>query len=416
MNVHRSGIARERLSIFTDPAAYADEDAWHDQAARLRREEGVTLIHDAGFAPFWAVLRHRDVTAVERDSATFRNAPYPILVDGPDREGGPPVRNLVGMDGAKHREYRNIAARWFLPGAVKPHAAAIEQSVDRKLAELAARNGETIEFASEVAADIPLRVILGAMGIGPEDDAKIHRLSQELFGSQDSDVARSDNAETIVAVVREFGEYFMGLAMRRRAEPTDDLGSIVANATVGGRLLRPGELVPYYVLLATAGHDTVSTVLAGGVEALATHPEQLTRLKDNPSLIPNAIEEMARWVTPTKHFMRTAARDVELGGKRIAAGDWLLLSFPSANRDEEVFASPLEFDVTRSDASSHLAYGGGGPHFCLGAYLARLELRAFFERFIPRVRSLEIDGDVVRAKTTFVATFKNLPVRMELAG
>ena len=250
---------QERLSIFTDPAAYADEATWHRQAAQLRREEGVTLIRDAGFAPFWAVLRHRDVSAVERDSATFSNAPYPILVSGQDREGGPPVRNLVGMDGVVHREFRNIVAKWFLPGAVKPQAASIEQLVDRKLAELAARNGETIEVASEVAADIPLRVILGALGIEPEDDTRIRRLSQELFGSQDSDVARSDNNETIVAVVREFGEYFMGLAMRRRAEPTDDLGSIVANATVGGRLLKPGELVPYYVLLATAGHDTVST-------------------------------------------------------------------------------------------------------------------------------------------------------------
>jgi cytochrome P450 len=411
-----SATARERLSIFTDPAAYADEDAWHGQAAQLRREAGVTLIHDAGFAPFWAVLRHRDVSAVERDSAAFRNAPYPILVDGPDREGGPPVRNLVGMDGARHREFRSIVARWFLPGAVKPQAASIEQLVDRKLAELAARNGERVEVASEVAADIPLRVILGAMGIGPEDDARIHRLSQELFGAQDSDVARSDNGATIAAVVRDFGRYFMGLTMRRRAEPTADLGSIVANATVDGRLLEPHELVPYYVLLATAGHDTVSTVLAGGIEALATHPEQLARLQDDPSLIPNAIEEIARWVTPTKHFMRTAARDVELGGKKITAGDWLLLSFPSANRDEEVFTAPFEFDVTRPNAASHLAYGAGGPHFCLGAYLARLELRAFFERFIPRVRSLEIDGDVVRAKTTFVATFKNLPVRMELAG
>ena len=408
---------QERLSIFTDPAAYADDDAWHRQAAQLRRAESVTRVHDAGFAPFWAVLRHRDVNGVERDSATFRNASHPILVDGPDREGGgPPVRNLVGMDGAEHREFRNVVAKWFTPGAVKPQAPSIEEAVDRKLDELAARNGETIEVASEIAADIPLRVILGAMGIGPEDDAHIHRLSQELFGSKDSDVARSDNDETIASVVQEFGQYFMGLAMRRRAAPTDDLGSVLANATVGGRLLAPDELVPYYVLMATAGHDTVSTVLAGGIEALASHPDQLARLQADPSLIPNAIEEMARWVTPTKHFMRTAVRDVELGGKKIAAGDWLLLSFPSANRDEDVFASPFDFDVTRSNASSHLAYGAGGPHFCLGAYLARLELRTFFERFISRVRSLEIDGDVVRAKTTFVATFKNLPVRMELAG
>ena len=333
-----SAIARERLSIFTDPAAYADEDAWHRQAARLRREEGVAFVRDAGFAPFWAVLRHRDVSAVERDSATFRNAPYPILVNGLDREGGPPVRNLVGLDGAVHREFRNIVAKRFLPGAVKPQAASIEQLVDRKLAELAARNGETIEVASEVAADMPLRVILGAMGIGPEDDARIHRLSQELFGAQDSDVARSDNAETIAAVVREFGEYFMGLAMRRRAEPTDDLGSIVANATVGDRLLKPGQLVPYYVLLATAGHDTVSTVLAGGIEALASHPEQLARLQDDHSLIPNAIEEMARWVTPTKHFMRPppGTRNSAASGSPRATG----CSCPSRRRTGTRRCSP----------------------------------------------------------------------------
>lgn len=403
------------LSIFTDPAAYADEDGWYQRAAELRRKHGVARIDDEGFSPFWAVLRHADVNAADRNGAVFKNAPFPILVDGPDRMGGgPPVRNLVGMDGDEHRAFRNIVSKWFAPSALRQLVDTVEDQVDRLMVDLSARSGETIEFAADVAADMPLRVILGAMGIGPEDDAAIHRLSQELFGSKDDDIARADNDATIMQVVQEFGEYFMGLAMRRRAEPTDDLGSVLANATIDGELLTPDVLVPFYMLLATAGHDTVSTVLAGGVEALARHPEQLAKLQEDPSLIPNAIEEMARWVTPTKHFMREATQDTELGGQQIAAGDWLLLSFPSGNRDEEVFDSPFEFDVTRSNAASHLSYGAG-PHFCLGANMARLELNTFFQSFIPRVRSLEVAGEVVRAKTTFVATFKSLPIRVELA-
>jgi cytochrome P450 len=408
-------VAQEKLSIFTDPAAYADETSWHEQATTLRDEHRIVRIEDSGFAPFWAVLRHADVCAVGRDSVGFRNAPYPILVDGPGRDGGgPPVRNLVGMDGDEHREYRNLIAHWFTPGALRARTGEIALAVTDRLDQLAARNGETIEFASEVAAGMPLRVILAALGVPPEDDARIHHLSQELFGSKDSDVARADNDATIAAVVEEFGEYFMGLAMRRRADPTDDLGSLIANATVRGKLLEPPELVPYYVLLTAAGHDTVSTVLAGSIEALARHPDQITVLQQNPTLIANAVEEMARWVTPTKHFMRNAASDNVVGGQRISAGDWLLLSYPSANRDSGVFASPFTFDVTRADATNHVAYGVG-PHFCIGAHLARLELRTFFEQFIPRLHSLELAGEVVRAKTTFVATFKRLPVRLELA-
>lgn len=405
---------QRQASIFTDPAAYADERSWHEHATRLRDEHGIVRIEDAGFAPFWAVLRHSDVVSVERNATTFGNAPFPILVEGADRQGGgPPVRNLVGMDGDEHREFRNIVAPWFLPGALRQRGPEIEGTITSLLDALAARNGKTIEFASEVAAGVPLRVILSSLGVPAEDDVKIHRLSQELFGSRDTDVARADNDATIAAVVREFGEYFIALAMRRRADPTDDLGSVIANARVQGRLLEPDELVPFFVLLTAAGHDTVSTVLAGAIEALARHPEQLQILREDPSLIPNAIEEMARWVTPTKHFMRTAIADTEVCGQPLAAGDWLLMSYPSANRDAAVFDAPFSFDVTRRDASNHLAYGAG-PHFCIGAHLARLELRLFFEQLVPRLRSLELAGDVIRAKTTFVATFKSLPVRMKL--
>jgi cytochrome P450 len=234
-----------------------------------------------------------------------------------------------------------------------------------------------------------------------------------LFGSKDAEVARADHETTVQAVVTEFGTYFMGLVGQRRAQPTSDLGSVLANATIDGQLLEPPDLVPYFILLTAAGHDTVSMVLAGGVEALARWPDQLEKLRNEPGLIPNAVEEVVRWVTPTKHFMRTVAFDTELHGTPLRRGDWVLLSYPSANRDEEVFVDPFRFDVERGDVSKHVGFGVGA-HFCIGAPLARMELRTFFEELVPRLEHLEIAGPVERSQTTFVATFKKLPIRWQL--
>jgi cytochrome P450 len=404
---------RPTTSIFTDPAAYANEDAWYARAAELRRENGIVRVEDPGFFPFWAVIHHADVHEVGRNAQTFQNAPFPILVGGPARDGGgPPVRNLVGMDGTEHRAFRSIIADWFKIGALRRREAEIDDLVTRELDKLAMGSQE-IDFAGMVSAGLPLRFILSTLGVPDEDDAKLHRLADELFGSQDADVARSDNDRTIEAVVGEFAEYFMGLVARRRAEPTDDLGSIIANARIDGRLLEPPDLIPFYILLFAAGHDTVKTVLAGGVEALARFPDQLMRLQTEPALLINGIEEMTRWVTPTKHFMRSAVSDIVVHGQQVRAGDWLLLSYPSANRDEAVFRDPDRFDVARPDAAKHLAYGFG-PHLCIGAQLARMQLLAFFRQFVPRVRRLELAGEVRRSQTTFVATFKSVPVHLAL--
>lgn len=401
-------------SIFTDPGAYADEASWHAEAARLRAPGGLVRVTEPGFMPLWAAVRHADVAAIGRDGARFHNAPHPILVEGPNREGaGPPVRNLVGMDGDEHRAYRAIVANWFTPGSLRQRVSDIEALVDRVLDGLAARSGEVVDFAHDVASALPLRVLLGSMGIDEADDAHIHRLSRELFGAKDDEVARGDNDATIAAVVAEFGAYFMGLAMQRRAEPGDDLASVIANARVDGELLPPDLLVPYFVLMAAAGHDTVSTVLAGAMEALARHPDQLRQLQADPGMLPGALDELLRWVTPTKHFMRTAVTDVEVSGQVVRAGEWVLLSYASANRDEAVFADPFRLDLSRSNAADHLAFGVG-PHYCVGAHLARLELRTFFERLLPRLDGLEVAGPVRLAKTTFVGTYKQLPLRIRL--
>ena len=385
------------------------------RAASLRQSPGPIRIEDPGFAPFWAVIHHADVKDVAQRSAVFKNAPYPILVPGPNREGGgPPVRNLVGMDDDEHRTYRALIAEWFLPGVIRKRQAEIAAIAQERIDALSAGDGR-IDFANVVSAGMPLRFINATLGVPPEDDLQIHNWTSELFGIDDEAVARSDRETTLAQVVQELGGYFMGLAGRLRAEPDDSLGSVLANAEVEGQPLPPDLLVPYFILLSAAGHDTVATVLAGGIEALARHPAQLERLMQHPELIGNAVEEMMRWVTPTKHFMRNAVSPTIVGDKEIQAGDWMLLSWASANRDEKVFDEPFRFDVARQDVREHLAFGFG-PHRCIGSTLARLQLNTFFERFLPRVQLLELDGEVQYSRTTFVSTFRSLPIRLELSG
>ena len=262
----------ENRSIFTDPAAYADFDGWHEQAAALRSSPGPIRIEDPGFAPFWAVVHHADVKDVAQRSAVFKNAPYPILVPGADREGGgPPVRNLVGMDDEEHRLYRGLISEWFLPSAIRQRKAEIEAIAEERI-EALSRGDSRIDFANVVSAGLPLRFINATLGIPPEDDSVIHDWTSELFGIDDESVARSDRETTLAQVVNELGGYFMGLAGRLRAQPDDSLGSVLANAEIEGQPLGPDLLVPYFIMLSAAGHDTVATVLAGGIEALARHP------------------------------------------------------------------------------------------------------------------------------------------------
>jgi cytochrome P450 len=211
-----------------------------------------------------------------------------------------------------------------------------------------------------------------------------------------------------MAVLLDFFQYFVALTADRRANPTDDLASVIANATIDGQPLNDFDTASYYVIIATAGHDTTSSSIAGGLEALLRHPDQLARLRDDPSLGPNAVEEMIRWVTPVKEFMRTATEDRAVGGVTIPPGDAVYLAYLSANRDEDVFEDPFRFDVGRPD-NKQLAFGYG-VHFCLGAHLARLELRIFFEELLARVEDLQLAGEAARSATVFVGGLKHLPV------
>jgi len=223
---------------------------------------------------------------------------------------------------------------------------------------------------------------------------------------------RGTSKEEQMTALLDMFQYFTALTASRRADPTEDLASAIANATIDGEPLSDIDTVSYYVIIATAGHDTTSAVISGGLQALIEHPDQLARLRDNPTLMPIATEEMIRWVTPVKEFMRTAREDTTVRGVPIKAGESVLLSYASSNRDEDVFDDPFRFDVGR-DPNRHNAFGYG-VHFCLGAALARMEVNSFFSDLVPRLESIELAGDPRHIATIFVGGLKHLPIRYSL--
>ncbi|TDB87195.1 cytochrome P450 [Actinomadura sp. KC216] len=413
LTVDEAGLA------IADPKTYADDRRLHEALALLRRESPVHRVDAPGYNPFWAVTKHEDIMEVERNHDRFLNAPRPLLAtarfDELNRQraqDGIALRTLVHMDDPDHRVFRAIGADWFRPRAMRDLEPRVRELARRYVDRMAEAGGEC-DFAREIAANFPLYVILSLLGLPESDFDRMLKLTQELFGGDDDEYRRGASEEEKLEVLLEFFAYFQELTKERRKNPTGDLASAIANARVFGEPLNDFDTASYYVIVATAGHDTTSATITGGLHALIEHPDQLDRLRENPELMPLAVDEMIRWVTPVKEFMRTAVHDTELRGVQIHAGDALLLSYPSANRDEDVFDDPFRFDVGR-DPNKHLAFGFG-VHYCLGAALARIELRAFFEELLPRLESIELAGEPVGIATTFVGGLKRLPVRYSLS-
>ena len=405
------------VSIFTDPKAYTDPERWHAVAARLRREDPVLRIEVDGFDPFWAVTRHADVIEIERQAERFPNTPESVLMPSamkPSRGGPPvPVKTLINMDGEQHRAYRNLTNEWFKPGALRKTLQPRIEQLAKKYVDRMAELGGACDFAMDVARFYPLQVIMSVLGVPESDELRMLDLTQKLFGADDPDFGVGGDPEKRRAVLMNMVGYFQRMTADRRARPGDDLASVIANGRIDGAALPDLETMGYYIIVATAGHDTTSSTLAGGLEALARHPEQLRALQRDPTGIDNAVEEMIRWVTPVRHFLRYAEEDYELRGRRIAKGDGLLMSYLSANCDEEVFSDPFAFDSARPNASSHLAFGTG-VHFCLGTGLARMELRTFFRELLPRLEWVELAGPAAYTAATFVGAPKRIPIRYRL--
>jgi len=276
------------------------------------------------------------------------------------------------------------------------------------------------EFVKDVALHYPLRVVMNILGVPEEDFGRMLRLTQELFGASDPDTERfkaalSDEqfAQLLIGVVQDFTDYFEKITADRRANPRDDLATLLANAEVDGAPLPPFERTGYYTIIATAGHDTTSSSTAGAMWALATQPDLFERVKADPSLIPALIEEAIRYTTPVKTFMRSAAEDCELRGRQLRQNDWMMLCYASGNRDEDVFPSADTFDIDRTP-NRQLAFGNGA-HLCLGQHLARLEMRILFEELLPRLKCVSLDGEPRYSESFFVNGLKALPIAFELA-
>jgi cytochrome P450 len=403
----------DAAKVLADPQAYADETKLHAALTHLRANAPVSRVEVPNYRPFWAITKHADVLDIERNNALFTNWPRPVLTtaEGDELQAAAGVRTLIHLDDPQHRVVRAIGADWFRPKAMRALKVRVDELAKNYVDKMMAV-GPECDFVQEVAVNYPLYVIMSLLGIPESDFPRMLKLTQELFGSDDSEFRRgSSNEDQLPALLDMFG-YFNGVTASRRECPTEDLASAIANARIDGEPLSDIETVSYYLIVATAGHDTTSATISGGLHGLIANPDQLERLRNNLDLMPLATEEMIRWVTPVKEFMRTAAEDTTVRGVPIAAGESLLLSYVSANRDEEVFTDPFRFDVGR-DPNKHLAFGYG-VHFCLGAALARMEVSSFFSELIPRLKSIELTGDPESVATTFVGGLKHLPVRYSL--
>jgi cytochrome P450 len=406
-------------STFADPDAYADETRLHSALTHFRANKPVAFVDIAPYEPYWAITKHADIVAIERNNELFINAPRPMLVTAErDQQSraevaaGKGLQTLVHVDGAHHRKLRSVGANWFRPKAMRELQTRVDelatQYVDR-MRDI----GPVCDFVSDIAVGYPLYVIMSLLGVPESDYPFMLTMTQEIFGSDDEDHRRGDGVDDFAAVVAESFDYFRRLVASRRTRPTDDLLSAVANGRVEGELLSEMEAVSYAHIIATAGHDTTKHAISGGLRALIEHPEQFARLRRDPDrLMPSAVEEMIRWTTPVKEFMRTATGDTEVRGVPIAAGESVYLAYASGNRDEEVFDDPFQFDIGRTP-NRHLAFGQG-VHFCLGAPLARMEMIGLFKALVPRLESIEFSGEPELTSTVFVGGHKRLPVRYSL--
>ncbi|MFV0259156.1 MAG: cytochrome P450 [Acidimicrobiales bacterium] len=357
----------EASRAFVESKRYTDADRWHQAAAVIRAEDPVHWVEHPDVYPFWVVTSHAEVMEVELHDEEFIAGPRGILGsreadDNRATHGTHRIKSLVVMDGKEHKDYRDLAASWFRPSNLRKMTGRLDQLTVEAMTKLEAAGGE-IDFATDVAMEYPLQVILAMMGLPQSDYPRMLQLTQELFGPEDPEYARDaeDSLAGIDDTIRDFFSYFNSITEDRKARPTGDFCSIVANAEIDGEPIGVMEQLGLYIIAATAGHDTTSHAMTGGLQALIQHPDQLKKLQEQPELMPYAVDEMIRWTSPVKHFMRTATCDYELGGKTIKKGQDVLLAYWSANRDEAVFDDPFTFDVGRK-TNRHVAFGVG-THF-----------------------------------------------------
>jgi cytochrome P450 len=407
---------REAARFIISPDGHADDASLQAAFKLLRAEAPVYWVDTPGMRPFWLLSRHGDISSVERKGAPFIAAERTFLTSKLTEErlerilGKPYVlRGLLQMDDPEHAAYRAVAQPWFTPPALAAMEPWLEDWADHIVSRIAGRT-EAFDFTKEIAVPFSIRGIMRLLGLPEADDDLVLKLSWGLTGPEDPVRRLADHPTT--AICRAgfgFQNYFDPVAADRQTCPRHDLSSVIATAKVQGEAMPDYERFSYYAMLATGGHDTIAFCLSGGMHALIEHPVQLARLRADLSLIDTAIEEMLRWTTPGRHIMRTATEDVELGGQTIRAGEAVALFFNSANRDETIFVNADQFRIDRRP-NPHLAFGLG-RHHCIGAHMARLEMRALLKALLPRLEQVELTAPPRRTCSTMVSGISSLPIR-----
>jgi len=397
-------MSPESLDLL-DLAHYATEGPPHALFRRLRSEDPVHWHPEAGGPGFWALTRHDDVVRVSRDAETFSSSLGGVMVpDSPPEHLAMMRLMMLNMDPPQHTKLRALVNRGFTPRMIERLHVRIAE-LARQIVELVAPRG-TCDFVVDVAGELPSYVIAELMGIPLEDGRRLYELTERMHGAAPT----AEGIADAQAAIAEMMSYSAAVRAAKRARPGEDIASALLAAEVDGERLADLEFDMFFMLLINAGGDTTRNLVAGGMLELIRRPDERARLQADLALLPSAIEEMLRFCTPVVHFRRTATRDVEIRGRRIAAGQKVVVFYASANRDEAVFADPDRFDVARSP-NDHVAFGGGGTHFCLGANLARLEIRTLLGEVLRRMPDLALAGPVERLRSNFINGPRRMPVR-----
>ncbi len=379
----------------------------HDTFDQLRRDKPVVWQEEPEGPGYWALMRYEDIVTVSSDASLFSSERGGTNIEDMPEDAMALIRTiLINMDPPKHTKYRRLVATGFTPKMVtqtEPHV----RHITKKIVDSVIARGEC-DFVTDIAAKLPLAVISEMLGVPDEDHEKVFDWSNRLIGFDDPEYHTSPEDGRVAAT--EMFMYANALASDRKANPRADLVSILMGAEVDGDRLSEADFDGFFILLAVAGNETTRNLISGAMLALIEHPEQRQRMLDDPGVMTTAIEEFLRWVSPLIYFRRTLQRDTEIGGVAMQAGQKVAMYYPSGNRDEQIFENGHLFDVTRSP-NPHMAFGGGGPHFCLGASLARLEIRCMFEELLTRMPDMELAGPVQRLRSNFINGIKHMPVK-----
>jgi cytochrome P450 len=401
-----------------DPAVY-EENVPHE-SFRLLRDHAPVHWHDWSDRSkgFWAITRHEDIVAISRDPATYSSASEHVLLVDLDPDELEARRSILETDPPDHTRLRRLVSSAFTPGKVAEYEQATREITSDLLDRLIADGGG--DFVAAVSAPLPINVIVRILGIPSEDAAFMVELSDHLVeGTSGVPLDPTAYGNTTPLSLLPFSspashalfEYGRKIGNERRGEPRDDLLTLLVQAEVEGEHLTDAEYCNFFQILVFAGNETTRTAISQGIHALLDNPDGLDRLRADRALIPTAVEEILRWATPIMYFRRTALQDTELRGVSIRRGDKVVMWYVSGNFDERVLPDPFRFDVGRTP-NAHVTFGGTGPHYCLGAWLARLELRVLLEELIDKDVRLEAAGAPVRVRSNFVNGLRTLPVRV----